>query len=171
MLTVGYLCLAVAVAWLLAKPASAPVSTLKFLLPETSEAQTGGAIPQVFLLLSPRDCADHIEAMAAWNALSESGNVRVTGIISDQAGDPNLLETIRTGVGISFPLRQIPHPHMASTLRSLNHTSTPVALAVDAQQRLRLAVPFAEYDAGELVESVKVQLQAPHARQPPHELP
>jgi hypothetical protein len=120
----------------------------------------GGRTPAVVLLLNPQDCADRIEALAAWNALHESGKARVVGLVSDVAGGPDALATIRQGAGLAFPLRPIAHRRMVSALLALNYTSTPVVLVMDPQDRLRMAVPLFEAGTEARVESVMREIQA-----------
>lgn len=97
--------------------------------------------------------------LTAWNPLHQSGRVRVLGLVSDVSPDADALETIRSGVGTSFPLRPIAHDRMVAALRGLNYTSSPVALVLDSRGRLRMVVPLFEQNAAELTEAAILQLQ------------
>lgn len=142
MLAVGYGCLALTAAWALRvreAPVRDPWSAMSELVPGSAAP---AAAPMVLLLLHPRDCAERIEALTAWNALHDSGRARVVGLVSDGAGASDALVAIGKGAGLEFPLRPISHRRMVAALRGLNYNSTPVLVVLDPQKRLRLAVPL-----------------------------
>ncbi|HEX8693251.1 MAG TPA: hypothetical protein VF746_12565 [Longimicrobium sp.] len=153
-LATGYVALAVTVAWtaLHGRPAAAPV--LAHSLPAVA---AGRGAPVVAIVLHPQDCAGRIEALAAWNELHRSGLVKVVGLVSGAGGGPDALERIRRGVGIEFPLRSTSRAEVHGALRALNYRSTPMAVLLDAGNRVRSAVPLSEADARSAVEVIAAQ--------------
>lgn len=146
MLALGYACLALTAAWALRvsrAPAAGPWSAIAEQVPGSAAPAAG---PMVVLLLHPRDCAERIEALSAWNAVHGTGRAPVFGLVSDGAAEPGALATLRAGAGLAFPLRPIAHRRMVAALRGLNVNSTPVAVVLDSQKRLRLAVPLYDTD-------------------------
>lgn len=161
MLGIGYCCLALTVVWTAAQRGSRGEQPLEPITRAVQREKVPGSLPAVVLLLNPQDCASRVEALTAWNALHQSGRARVLGLVSGARPDAEVLETIRDGAGMRFPLQSIAHNRMVAALRGLNYSSTPVALVLDSRGRLRMAVPLYEESADAAAHAVMLQLQSP----------
>lgn len=98
----------------------------------------------VAILLHPRDCAERVEALAAWNRIHRSGQVRVVGLVAEETGVLGELARISKGAGLDFPLHYVDARDLRQSLHSLNHRATPVAVLLDRDDRVRLAIPLDE---------------------------
>jgi hypothetical protein len=159
MLATGYGCLVLTGAWVLWLRGASAENSWRAIAESISSPAAPGTAPVVVLLLNPRDCAERIEALAAWNTVHASGKARIVGLVSDGAGGLDALPTIRDGAGLAFPLQPVAHRRMVAALGGLNYRSTPVAVVLDPQMRIRIAVPLYDADVAAPVSAVTKALE------------
>jgi hypothetical protein len=151
----GYVALAATLALVVLRPAE-PVTPVHSLAAPTVGAAADPPPPVVAILLHPRDCADRVEALTAWNDIHRSGQARVVGLVAEGTGVSGELDRISRGAGISFPLRYVEARHFHPVLASLNYRTTPLAVLLDGAGRVRLTVPL---DAGRARDAVNLVTQ------------
>ncbi|HEU4457418.1 MAG TPA: hypothetical protein VFR81_30390 [Longimicrobium sp.] len=134
----GYLALAATLGIVALRPAQ-PTTPVHLLARQAAGVE---GTPVVAILLHPRDCADRVEALRAWNRIHRSGRARVVGLVAEGTGVSGELERIGRGAGLEFPLRYVEPRDFRQVLSSLNHRSTPLALLLDGGGQLRMAIPL-----------------------------
>ena len=141
LIVTGYVALAVTLALVVLRP-SEPVPPVHALAAPAPGDAAGSERPTVAILLHPRDCADRVEALTAWNDLHRSGKARVIGLVTEGTGVSGELDRISRGAGIGFPLRYVEARHFRQVLASMSYRATPLAVLLDGAGRVRLAVPL-----------------------------
>src|SRR3954469_16207952 len=63
--------------------------------------------PAVVLIFRPQDCGSGIESLAWWNAVYESHEASVTGLLVGAGTDSSVANSIRSGAGLRFPIRAV----------------------------------------------------------------
>lgn len=124
--------------------------------------------PTLLYLFHEEDCAAYGGLVEGWNELHRAGDVRVIGVglRVAEARRPGLASRMRPSP--RFPLRFDAQAPAERLLLAAGFSRTPAALLLDAEGRLRLAVPSGKRAAGvdDLIDLVRAYARM--LRNPPN---
>jgi hypothetical protein len=122
--------------------------------------------PAVVLVFRPRDCGSGIESLAWWNAVHESREASVIGLLVGT--DSLTAATIRSGAGLRFPIRAVSDAAVTRGLAAVGYHETPVVLIADRRGRVRSAGQL-DFDQGRTVRHLLRELREIAAEHVPQE--
>ena len=119
-----------------------------------SRSSGGGA--KLVVLFRPEDCDSHQPVLAALNAVNQHGSVPVQGLV---LGDPG---AATWSMEPSFPVHAGAAGHLASELRRMGYTRTPIVLMIDPRGRPGLIMeasdrPWSQVEAVRLAEQLALR--------------
>ncbi len=113
--------------------------------------------PHVVLILQPADCVQNTTALQEMANLLLRGGLPVSGLLSVDRREGSLMRAAVTAdPPLPFDLTPVKAARIAVGLRTIGIRSTPVAVLVDGDGRVRYLAPFEE---GNVVASVELVLQ------------
>lgn len=112
-----------------------------------------GATPELVIVLQPGTCAANLAGSRYWNAAHASGRIRVSALIVGGPASPRELDSLTLELGFRFPVSAGDGRATARLLGSMGFRSTPTAIILDGQGRVRAALPAGRLATEALLES------------------